>query len=331
MFLFTNIFFLILKSILIILPIFISAAFLTLFERKVMAAMQRRRGPNVLGFLGLLQPFSDALKLLMKENVIPTNANFFIFFLAPIVSLTLSILYWAIIPFYEGIVLIDLQLGILYIFVISSLSVYTIIMAGWSSNSKYAFLGSLRSVAQMISYEISISLNLMSILLISSSFNFFDIVNSQINIYNIWSFFPIFVMFFISVLAETNRPPFDLPEAENELVAGYFVEYSGVGFTLFYLAETINIVLMSALVSIFFFGGWLSPLFFYKSSFWLVLKILFFCFLFIWIRASLPRYRYDQLMFLGWKFFLPFSLSLFFFYFSLFYLLSAYIIFIQNV
>lgn len=308
----------ILKSLCIILPIFISVAFLTLFERKVMAVMQRRRGPNVVGFLGLLQPFADALKLLAKETVIPHSSNLLIFVFSPILSLTLALASWAVIPFQSGLVLVDLSVSVLYILVISSLAVYAVIMAGWASNSKYSFLGALRSVAQMISYEVSMGLIIMSVLVCTGSFNFSDIVFAQKNIFFFIPLFPLFVMFFISALAETNRPPFDLPEAENELVAGYFVEYGGAGFALFFIAETANIILMSFLTSLFFCGGWymfaLPP-----SAFWLALKVIFFCFLFVWVRASLPRYRYDQLMFLGWKVFLPTSIALLFLIISILY------------
>lgn len=308
---------LILKTLCVILPIFISVAFLTLFERKVMASMQRRRGPNIVGFLGLLQPFADALKLLAKETIIPHAANMWIFIFSPILSLTLALAAWAVIPFQSGLVLVDLNVSVLYIFVISSLAVYAIIMSGWASNSKYAFLGSLRSIAQMISYEVSMSLIVMSVLVCSGSFNFSTIVLMQEDIFFCIPLFPLFIMFFISALAETNRPPFDLPEAENELVAGYFVEYGGAGFALFFIAETANIILMSFLTTIYFFGGWYPLIgFFSPSVFWLATKVLFFCFLFVWVRASLPRYRYDQLMFLGWKVFLPSAVALLFFIIS---------------
>jgi len=251
----------ILKALCVILPIFISVAFMTLFERKVMAVMQRRRGPNIVGFLGLLQPFADALKLLAKETVIPQSSNLLIFVLSPILSLTLALAAWAVIPFQSGLVLVDLSVSVLYIFVISSLAVYAVIMAGWASNSKYSFLGALRSVAQMISYEVSMSLIVMSVLVCAGSFNFSEIVFAQKDVFFFMPLFPLFVMFFISALAETNRPPFDLPEAENELVAGYFVEYAGAGFALFFIAETANIILMSFLTSLYFCGGWYMLIF----------------------------------------------------------------------
>lgn len=302
-------FFTILKFLLVILPTFISVAFLTLFERKVMAVMQRRRGPNIVGFLGLLQPFADALKLLSKETIIPFAANNTIFFVSPVLSLSFALSAWAVVPFQSGLVLVDLQIGVFYTFVISSLAVYAIIMAGWASNSKYALFGSLRSVAQMISYEISISLIVSTVLIGCGTLNFSEIVYAQSRIAFFFPFFPLFLMFFVSILAETNRPPFDLPEAENELVAGYFVEYSGPGFALFFIAETLNIIYMSFLTVLYFFGGWSSMVLPIFPAFWFALKILFFCFLFVWVRASLPRYRYDQLMFLGWKVFLPIVLS----------------------
>jgi NADH-quinone oxidoreductase subunit H len=304
----------------IILPILVSVAFLTLLERKILSSIQRRRGPNVLGFFGLLQPFADGLKLFLKETIVPSQASQFIFLLAPLITLTLSMLGWTVIPFSKNLVYSDLDLGLLYIFAISSLNVYGIIIAGWSSNSKYAFLGSLRSAAQMVSYEVSIGLILLNLLIFVGSLNFSIIIEAQREIWFVFPFFPIFLMFFISSLAETNRPPFDLPEAEAELVAGYNVEYSAVGFAFFFIGEYANIILMSSLSVIFFFGGWL-PFFFFNFlpySFNFSLKILFFLFIFICVRASVPRYRYDQLMNLGWKLFLPLSLS-FFFFSSVFY------------
>jgi NADH-quinone oxidoreductase subunit H len=320
---FLSIFLIILKTLSVILPVFISVAFLTLFERKVMASMQRRRGPNIVGFLGLLQPFADALKLLAKETVIPHASNSWIFVFSPTLSLTLALASWAVIPFQSGLVLVDLNFSVLYIFVISSLAVYAIIMSGWASNSKYSFLGSLRAVAQMISYEVSMGLIVMSVLVCAGSFNFSEIVLAQGDIFFFVPLFPLFLMFFVSALAETNRPPFDLPEAENELVAGYFVEYGGAGFALFFIAETANIILMSFLTSIFFFGGWGMGVL-GTSVFWLALKVLFFCFAFVWVRASLPRYRYDQLMFLGWKVFLPCSIALLFFLIGVLFFLGGF-------
>lgn len=334
--LYLNIFYFIIKPFSIIVPILIAVAFLTLYERKIMASIQRRRGPISVGIFGLLQPFADALKLLLKENIFPSVSNYFLFALAPILSLFLSLITWTIIPFDFTKVYSDIPLSLLYIFAISSLNVYSIILAGWSSNSKYAFLGALRSAAQMISYEVSISIIVLPIIIITGSLNLSDIVNAQKNIWFIIPFFPLFFMFFISSLAETNRPPFDLPEAEAELVSGYNVEYSSIGFALFFIAEYSNIFLMSALIVILFLGGWLFPLInydyyygFYLSLeghyFFFSLKLIFISFLFIWVRATLPRYRFDQLMTLGWKIFLPLSLSFFFFYTILFFFINFFI------
>jgi NADH-quinone oxidoreductase subunit H len=305
---------LILKSLIIIVPILISVAFFTLLERKIMASIQRRRGPNVVGFLGILQPFADGLKLLIKETIIPSKANKIIFILAPIIALFLSFLNWAIIPFSEYNSYADVNIGLLYIFAISSLSVYGIIMSGWSSNSRYAFLGTLRSTAQMVSYEVSIGLIIINILLCANSMNLLKIVKAQELIWYVFPLFPLFFLFYISALAETNRPPFDLPEAEAELVAGYFVEYSAMTFAQFFLGENINILLMCNLICILFFGGWLPVfnldfLFIIPSFFWYTIKILFLLFSFVWVRVTFPRYRYDQLMRLGWKIFLPLSLA----------------------
>jgi len=298
----------------IIIPLLIAVAYLTLAERKVMASMQRRKGPNVVGLFGLLQPLADGLKLLVKEPLLPTNANTILFAAAPIITFLLSLISWAVIPFGYGLVLSDLNVGILYIFAVSSLGVYGIILAGWSSNSKYAFLGALRSAAQMVSYEVSIGLILITVLLCVGSLNISEIVLAQKYIWYGIPLFPLLVLFFISGLAETNRAPFDLPEAEAELVAGYNVEYSSMGFALFFLGEYANMILMSSLCSILFLGGWLPPLnialfYWIPGGFWFGLKISFFLFLFIWVRAAFPRYRYDQLMRLGWKVFLPLSLA----------------------
>jgi NADH-quinone oxidoreductase subunit H len=303
-----------LKVLSIVIPLLISVAYFTLAERKIMGSIQRRRGPNVVGYLGLLQPLADGLKLFAKETLLPTTANTGIFVLAPLLTFILSLIGWAIIPFGEGLVLSNINLGILYLFAVSSLSVYGIVLSGWSSNSKYSFLGSLRSAAQMISYEVSIGFIIISVVLCSGSFNLSDIVLSQENTWNIFPLLPMFLMFFISALAETNRHPFDLPEAEAELVSGYNVEYSAMGFALFFLGEYANMLLMSAVTSILFLGGWLPflnilPFTFILSPFWLGFKISIFVILFCWIRAALPRYRYDQLMSLGWKAFLPLSLS----------------------
>jgi len=301
------------QILVIIIPLLISVAYFTLAERKVMGSIQRRRGPNVVGYLGLMQPLADGLKLFVKETILPTNANHFIFLLAPVLTFTLSLMGWAVIPFGYGIVLSDLNIGILYLFAISSLSVYGILLSGWSSNSKYSFLGALRSAAQMISYEVSIGFIVLTVVVCVGSFNISEIILSQKKIWYIIPLFPIFLMFFISALAETNRHPFDLPEAEAELVSGYNVEYSAMGFALFFLGEYANMLLMSAMTSILFLGGWLPlinifPFYFIPSSFWLAVKISIFAVFFCWIRAALPRYRYDQLMSLGWKVFLPYSL-----------------------
>ncbi len=306
-----------LQILVILVPILIAVAFLTLFERKVMAAIQRRRGPNVVGFLGLLQPFADGLKLLLKETIIPSKANQVIFIIAPILTIFLSFLGWAIIPFNNYTVYADINVGLLYIFAVSSLGVYGIIMSGWASNSRYAFLGTLRATAQMISYEVSIGLILITILLISNSLNLTSIVMNQKYVWFIIPLFPLFILFYLSALAETNRPPFDLPEAEAELVAGYFVEYSAMGFAQFFLGENINIILMCYLTLIFFLGGWLPTISFIPSLFWIAIKLLFLLFSFIWVRVTFPRYRYDQLMRLGWKVFLPLSLAFVIFYSSI--------------
>jgi NADH-quinone oxidoreductase subunit H len=301
-----------LKILIIIVPLLISVAYFTLAERKILGAIQRRRGPNVVGVYGLLQPLSDGFKLLVKETVLPSNANKFIFIIAPIITFVISLMGWAIIPFDKYSVLSEVNVGVLYLFAISSLGVYGIIMSGWASNSKYAFLGALRSAAQMVSYEVSIGFIIVTIVVCCGSFNLQVIIESQKNVWFIVPFFPLFLMFFTSALAETNRHPFDLPEAEAELVSGYNVEYSAMGFALFSLGEYANMLLMSSLNVILFFGGWLPPLEilgFIPGSIWFGFKICFFVVLYVWIRAALPRYRYDQLMGLGWKVFLPASLT----------------------
>ena len=304
----------ILEILLIAVPLLIAVAYFTLAERKVIASIQRRRGPNVVGMWGLLQPLADGLKLLVKESILPSNSNTVLFVIAPILTFLLSLLGWAVIPFGEATVLSDLNIGLLYIFAVSSLGVYGIITSGWASNSKYAFLGALRSAAQMVSYEVSIGLIIISVLLCAGSLNLTKIIVAQESIWYIIPLFPVFLMFFISALAETNRAPFDLPEAEAELVAGYNVEYSAMGFALFFLGEYANILMMCALCSILFLGGWLPPFAFFPFTLipgplWFGLKVAFMAFAFIWIRAAYPRYRYDQLMRLGWKVFLPLSLA----------------------
>lgn len=301
----------IIKVLIIVVPLLISVAYFTLAERKILGAIQRRRGPNVVGVYGLLQPLSDGFKLLVKETVLPSNANQFIFILSPMLTFTISLMGWAIIPYSKYSFLAEMNIGILYLLAISSLGVYGIIMSGWSSNSKYAFLGALRSTAQMVSYEVSIGFTIITIVICCGSFNLQNIIFFQENFWFVLTFFPLFLMFFTSALAETNRHPFDLPEAEAELVSGYNVEYSAMGFALFSLGEYANMLLMSSINVILFFGGWLSPfqfLSFIPGSFWFGLKICFFVILFVWMRAALPRYRYDQLMNLGWKIFLPLSL-----------------------
>ena len=301
------------KILLICLPLLGAIAYLTLAERKVIAAMQIRKGPNVVGPFGLLQPLADGLKLIMKETVIPSGANRVVFVAAPMVTFSLALLAWAVIPFDAGLVLADINVGVLYLFAISSLGVYGIIMAGWASNSKYAFLGALRSAAQMVSYEVSIGFVIITVLLCVGSLNLSDIVMAQKGLWFAIPLFPMFIVFFVSALAETNRAPFDLPEAEAELVAGYNVEYSSMTFALFFLGEYGNMILMSAMTSILFLGGWLpvidiAPFNWIPGPLWLFAKIALCLFVFLWVRATFPRYRYDQLMRLGWKVFLPFSL-----------------------
>ncbi|MGY8935804.1 MAG: NADH-quinone oxidoreductase subunit NuoH [Alphaproteobacteria bacterium] len=298
-------------------PLLGSVAYLTLAERKVIGWMQYRKGPNVVGPFGLLQPMADGLKLLLKETIIPSGANRIMFVAAPMVTFVLSLIAWAVIPFDSGLVLADINVGILYLFAISSLGVYGIIMAGWSSNSKYAFLGALRSAAQMVSYEVSMGFVIITVLLYVGSLNLSVIVEAQSGGFWNWHFFgllfPMFVVFFISTLAETNRAPFDLPEAEAELVSGYNVEYSSMTFAMFFLGEYANMILMCGMTSLLFLGGWMSPFDFVPFTWvpgpiWFAVKIAFCLFVFLWIRATFPRYRYDQLMRLGWKVFLPLSL-----------------------
>ena len=304
--------FALIKILIIIVPLLISVAYFTLAERKILGAIQRRRGPNYIGVYGLLQPLSDGLKLLVKETIVPSNSNKFIFIISPIITFTISLMGWAIIPYDKYSVLSEINIGVLYLFAISSLGVYGIIMSGWSSNSKYAFLGALRSAAQMVSYEVSIGFIIVTIVVCCGSFNLQTIIECQKNVWFVVPFFPLFLMFFTSALAETNRHPFDLPEAEAELVSGYNVEYSAMGFALFSLGEYANMLLMSSFNAILFFGGWLPPLQilnFIPGAFWFGLKVCFFVILFVWMRAALPRYRYDQLMNLGWKAFLPLSLT----------------------
>jgi NADH-quinone oxidoreductase subunit H len=303
--------------VILLVLLLVMVAFILLFDRKVWAAVQMRRGPNVVGVFGLLQSFADLLKFVLKEIVIPAGANKAVFFLAPILAATLALSAWAVVPLDNGWVIADINVGILYIFAISSLGVYGIIMGGWASNSKYAFLGALRSAAQMVSYEVSIGFILITVLLFAGSLNLSDIVRAQAPDMRGWFVFspllPMFVLFFISALAETNRPPFDLPEAESELVAGFAVEYSSTPFLLFFLAEYVNVVLMCAMMSILFFGGWLPPIDVWPLNavpgvIWLLIKVWFFFFLFAMVKAIVPRYRYDQLMRIGWKVFLPISL-----------------------
>ena len=301
------------KIFLLIIPILTAVAMIVWLDRRVWAFVQKRRGPNVVGPFGLFQSLADALKYIFKEIIIPASANKIIFILAPIVTMTLALISWAVIPFSEEMVLANINVGILYLFAVSSLGVYGIIMGGWASNSKYPFLGAIRSAAQMVSYEVSIGVIIINVLLCVGSLNLTDIVLAQENLWFIVPLFPMFIIFFISALAETNRPPFDLPEAEAELVAGYQTEYSGMMYAMFWLGEYANILLMCALGSILFLGGWLSPIDLYPfnlipGAIWLIFKILLLFILFALVKAIVPRYRYDQLMRLGWKIFLPFSL-----------------------
>ena len=307
--------------LLIALPVMLGVALAVYFDRKIWAAMQMRRGPNVVGPFGILQTFADALKLVLKETIVPSGANKGVFIIAPMITFVLALIAWAVIPFNAGAVLADLNVGLLYIFAVSSMGVYGIIMSGWASNSKYPFLGGLRSAAQMVSYEVSMGFILVTVMMYAQSLNLGNIVRSQQG--NILGFlngnifnpllFPMFVMFFITALAETNRPPFDLPEAEAELVAGYQVEYSSMAFALFFLGEYANVLFMCALTSVLFLGGWLppvdwAPLYFVPGFIWFFAKLFLMFFVFAWVKATVPRYRYDQLMRLGWKVFLPLSL-----------------------
>jgi NADH-quinone oxidoreductase subunit H len=297
----------------VIVPLLLAVAYLTYAERKVLAYSQLRKGPNVVGPFGLLQPFADGLKLLVKETVVPSGANRAVFIVAPVVTFTLSLAAWAVVPFGPGVVVATINVGILYIFAISSLGVYGIILAGWASNSRYAFLGALRSAAQMVSYEVAIGFVLVAVLLCVGSLNLSDIVEAQRHVWFALPLLPMFVIFFISGLAETNRAPFDLVEGESEIVAGYFVEYSAMSFALFYLGEYANMILISAMTSVLFLGGWLAPagvppFTWVPGPIWFALKIAVVLFCILWVRATFPRFRYDQLMRLGWKVFLPFSL-----------------------
>ena len=316
------------KILFLLIPVLVSVAMIVWLDRRVWAFVQKRQGPNVVGPFGLLQSLADALKYIFKEIIIPASSNKIIFIIAPIITMTLALIAWAVIPFGKEQVLADINVGILYIFAVSSLGVYGIIMGGWASNSKYPFLGAIRSAAQMVSYEVSIGIIIINVLLCVGSLNLNDIVLAQKDMWFVIPLFPMFVIYFISALAETNRPPFDLPEAEAELVAGYQTEYSGMMYAMFWLGEYANILLMCALGSILFLGGWLSPIDIYPfdlvpGAIWLIFKILFLFILFALVKAIVPRYRYDQLMRLGWKIFLPFSLiyvvitASFLFYFNL--------------
>jgi len=316
------------KILFLLVPVLVSVAMVVWLDRRIWAFVQKRQGPNVVGPFGLLQSLADALKYIFKEVIIPSSSNKVIFILAPIVTMTLALISWAVIPFSATQVLADINVGILYLFAVSSLGVYGIIMGGWASNSKYPFLGAIRSAAQMVSYEVSIGVIIINVLLCVGSLNLNDIVMAQENLWFVIPLFPMFVIFFISALAETNRPPFDLPEAEAELVAGYQTEYSGMMYAMFWLGEYANILLMCAMGSILFLGGWLSPIEIYPftlipGAIWLIFKILFLFILFALVKATVPRYRYDQLMRLGWKIFLPLSLtwvvltSSYLFYFNL--------------
>ena len=302
------------QTLAVLVPVLVSVAYLTLAERKVMAAMQMRQGPNRVGPFGLLQPFADALKMLMKETIVPTGASRILFLMAPLLTMTLAMIAWAVIPVTDGWAIANINVGVLYLFAISSLGVYGIVIAGWASNSKYAFLGAMRSAAQMVSYEVSMGFVMVTVLLCAGSLNLTDIVRAQEHVFFVVPLFPMFVVFFISTLAETNRAPFDLPEGESEIVGGFHVEYGAITFGLFFLGEYANMILMSALTTILFLGGWLSPIPFAPFTWvpgplWFIAKICLVLFMFVWVRATFPRFRYDQLMRLGWKVFLPLSLG----------------------
>jgi NADH-quinone oxidoreductase subunit H len=303
----------VLQALALLVPLLIGVAYLTYAERKVLAAVQLRKGPNVVGPFGLAQPFADAIKMFFKETIVPAGANRLLFLLAPMLTFALAMIAWAVIPVNDGWGIANINVGVLYLFAISSLGVYGIIIAGWASNSKYAFLGALRSAAQMVSYEVSMGFVMVSVLLCAGSLNLNDIVMAQQRIWYCIPLFPMFVVFFISTLAETNRSPFDLPEGESEIVAGFFVEYSAMSFALFFLGEYANMILMSAMTTILFLGGWLAPFgvapfTWIPGPLWFTAKVLLCLFFFLWVRATFPRYRYDQLMRLGWKVFLPLSL-----------------------
>ncbi len=312
----------ILSFVALIVPLLLAIAYFTLYERQILAALQRRQGPNIVGFYGLLQPIADGLKLLLKESIIPRSSNGMIFILAPIFTFGLALANWIVIPLGEGALLTDFRLSLLYVFMLSSLGVHTVIMAGWSSNSKYAFLGGLRSAAQMISYEISLGAVVLSVLVVARTLNFSDIVSTQKGVWFALPLLPVFILFFICALAETNRHPFDLPEAEAELVSGYNVEYSAMGFALFFLAEYSNIILMSSVTTILFLGGWLpffdfAPFTYIPETINFSYKTMITITLFVIVRGTLPRYRYDQLMRLGWKVLMPLGLALFVVYASM--------------
>lgn len=310
----------IVEILLIVVPLLLSVAYFTLAERKVLGAIQRRRGPNVVGIYGLLQPLSDGFKLLVKESVMPSSANKIIFIISPMITFTISLMGWAALPFDKYAILSQINIGFIYFFAMSSLGVYGVILSGWSSNSKYSFLGALRSTAQMVSYELSIGFILLTIVVCCGSFDVQQIIKHQENLWFLIPFFPLFLVFFTAALAETNRHPFDLPEAEAELVSGYNTEYSGMGFALFSLGEYANMLMMSSINVVLFFGGWLPPfeiLSFIPGAFWFGIKICFFVYLYALMRAALPRYRYDQLMGLGWKVFLPIALAYFIFTYNI--------------